>query len=121
MRYLALPVLLWVALSACAAIAAGSSGVRGALYRGPIAPVCREGVACDAPAPGVTLVFTRAGRAFRVRTGIAGRFSRALEPGIYLVRVAPAPAIGSGLAPRSVRVPVGGWARVRLTLDTGIR
>jgi len=120
-RYLALPVLLWVALSACAAIAAGSSGVRGALYRGPIAPVCREGVACDAPAPGVTLVFTRAGRAFRVRTGIAGRFSRALEPGIYLVRVAPAPAIGSGLAPRSVRVPVGGWARVRLTLDTGIR
>jgi hypothetical protein len=120
-RYVALPLLLWVALSTCAALAAGSGGVRGVLYRVPIAPVCREGVPCDAPAPGVTLVFTRAGQAFRVRTGIAGRFSRTLEPGIYLVRVAPAPSIGSGLAPRSVRVPVGGWTRVRLTLDTGIR
>ena len=121
MRYVALPLLLWVALSACAALAVGSSGVQGVLYRGPIAPVCRQGAACDAPAPGLTLVFTRAGQAFRVRTGMAGRFSRALEPGIYLVRVAQPPAIGSGLAPRSVRVPVGGWARVRLTLDTGIR
>ena len=121
MRYLALPVLLWVALSACAAIAAGSSGVRGALYRGPIAPVCREGVACDAPAPGVTLVFTRAGHAFRVRTGTGGRFSIALKPGVYSVRIVPATTIGSGLAPRVVRVPMRGWARVRLTVDTGIR
>jgi len=99
----------------------GSSGVGGVLYRGPVMPVCRAGVACDAPAPGVTLVFTRAGHAFRVRTGTGGRFSIALKPGVYSVRIVPATTIGSGLAPRVVRVPMRGWARVRLTVDTGIR
>ena len=77
--------------------------------------------ACNAPASGVTLVFTRAGYTFRVRTGPRGRFSLALKPGVYSVRIAPAPAIGSGLAPRVVRVPMRGWAWVRLTVDTGIR
>ena len=87
----------------------------------PITPVCRVGTPCDAPAPGVTLVFTRAGHAFRTRTGSGGHFSIALRPGLYAVRVVPATRIGSGLSPRTVRVPVGGWARVRLMLDTGIR
>ena len=73
------------------------------------------------PAPGVTLVFTRAGHVFRVRTGTGGHFSIPLRPGLYAVRVSPATTIGSGLSPRSIRVPVGGWARVRLMLDTGIR
>ena len=91
------------------------------LYRGPVTPVCREGIPCDAPAPGVTLVFSRAGRLVRVRTGVGGHFSVALRPGLYAVRVALTPRIGSGLTPRTVRVPVGGWARVRLMLDTGIR
>ena len=86
-----------------------------------ITPVCRVGTPCDAPAPGVTLIFTRAGHAFRVRTGAGGHFSIALRPGLYAVRVVPAATIGSGLSPRSIRVPFGGWARVRLMLDTGIR
>jgi hypothetical protein len=117
-----LPTLvLCVALATGAASAGGSSGVGGVLFRGPVTPVCRAGVACDAPAPGVTLVFTRARHAFRARTGPGGRFSLALKPGTYAVRIAPTPTIGSGLAPRAVRVPVGGWARVRLTVDTGIR
>ena len=120
-----LRVLLVVATAA--AILAGSpdagstTGVGGVLVRGPITPVCRVGAPCDAPAAGVTLVFTRAGHAFRVRTGAGGHFSIALRPGLYAVRVVLAATIGSGLSPRSIRVPAGGWARVRLMLDTGIR
>ena len=113
--------VLVVALATGTASPAGSSGVGGVLYRGPIAPVCREGQACDAPAVGVSLVFTRTGQVFRVRTGTGGRFSLALKPGLYSVRIVPAPRIGSGLIPRAVRVPVGGWTKVRLMVDTGIR
>jgi hypothetical protein len=103
-------------------VAAGSqTGIGGVLYRGPVTPVCRVGTPCDTPAPGVTLVFTRAGHAFRVRTGVGGRFSIVLTPGVYAVRVVPAAPIGSGLSPRVVRVPVGGWVRARFMLDTGIR
>ena len=112
---------LCCAFAAGTASAVGSSGVGGVLYRGPITPVCRVGVPCDEPAPGVTIVFARAGHAFRAQTGARGRFSLVLKPGVYAVRVVPMSAIGSRVSPRLVRVPVGGWARVRLTLDTGIR
>jgi hypothetical protein len=112
---------LCFALATGSANAAGSTGVGGVLYRSPVKPVCRVGVPCDAPAPGVTLVFTRKGHPFRVRTGTGGRFSLPLKAGIYAVRIVPAPTIGAGLTPRAVRVPAGGWARVRLTVDTGIR
>ena len=125
-RHISFTIVLWVALAtgtaaALGSAAAGSSGIGGVLYRGPVTPVCRVGVPCDAPAPGVTLVFTRAGHAYRVRTGQGGRFSIALRPGIYAARIVPTPRIGSGLTPRTIRVPVAGWARVRLTVDTGIR
>ena len=120
-RSVLVAIVLSGALAAGTAAAGGSTGVGGVLYRGPVTPVCRAGIPCDAPAPGVTLVFSRAGRVVRVRTGVGGHFSVALRPGLYAVRVAPALKIGSGLSPRSVRVPVGGWARVRLMLDTGIR
>ena len=109
------------ALLVAGADAGSTTGIGGALYRGPVTPVCRVGTPCDAPAPGVTLAFMRAGNAFRVRTGTGGHFSIALRPGVYAVRLVPATTIGSGLSPRTVRVPVGGWARVRLMLDTGIR
>jgi hypothetical protein len=109
------------ALLAGTAGAGRTTGIDGVLYRGPVTPVCRVGTPCDEPAPGLTLVFTRAGHAFRVRTGTGGRFSIALRPGLYTVRIAPAAVIGSGLSPRAVRVPAGGRVRVRLMLDTGIR
>jgi hypothetical protein len=115
------------AIAAAAALLAGGAdagsktGIGGVLYRGPTTPVCRVGTPCDAPAPGLTLVFTRAGHAFRVRTGAGGHFAIALRPGVYTVRLTPPTTIGSGLSPRTVRVPVGGWTRVRLMLDTGIR
>lgn len=121
MKHCILALALCVAIATATATAGVLSGIGGVLYRGPVTPVCRSGVPCDAPAPGVTLVFSRAGHAYRERTGAGGRFSLALKPGTYIVRITPVQRIGSGLTPRIVRVPVGGWARVRLTLDTGIR
>lgn len=106
---------------AVGADAGSTTGIGGVLYRGPITPVCRVGTPCNAPAPGLTLVFARPGHSFRVRTSAGGHFSISLQPGIYAVRIVPATTIGSGLSPRVVRVPIGGWARVRLLLDTGIR
>jgi hypothetical protein len=120
-RRLGVTIVVWLAVVAGTASGAGSSGIGGVLYRGPVTPVCRTGIPCDAPAPGVTLVFTRAGRDARTRTRTGGRFSIPLVPGVYAVRIVPAPVIGSGLRPRVVRVPEGGWARVRLSVDTGIR
>jgi hypothetical protein len=112
-------------LGSAAALLAGNAGARpatgisGVLYRGPITPICQAGTRCDAPAPGVTLAFTRAGHVFRVRTGVGGHFSIALHPGTYAVREPTATM--ARLSPATVRVPVGGWAKVRLLLDTGIR
>lgn len=121
MRRLVAALVLTVALVPPMGHAALPSGVRGVIYRGPVTPVCRVGTPCYGPAPGLVLVFARAGHVYRVRSGREGRFSIALRPGLYAVRVASAPKIGSGLTPRTVRVPASGWVRVRLTLDTGIR
>jgi hypothetical protein len=110
-----------VALIAGGADAASTTGVRGVFYRGPVAPVCQVGTPCDAPVPGLTIVFTREGHAVSTRTGDGGHFSVALRPGLYTARLVPTTTVGTGLSPRTVRVPVGGWARVRMLLDTGIR
>ena len=90
--------------------------------RGPVMPVCIEGRACDAPAPGVVLVFSRnTVEVKRVTTGAGGRFALRLRPGIYAVRALRRPLVGSGLTPSRIRVPVTGIARLALHLDTGIR
>ena len=115
-----------IALAAVLTIAAGdvsatSTNVRGTLTRGPVLPVCIEGRSCDAPAPGVVLVFSRAGEVvMRVTTGTAGRFAVRLRPGIYSVRALRKPLVGTGLSPARFRVPKFGVARLQLHLDTGI-
>ena len=89
--------------------------------RGPITPVCRVGVPCDAPAAGVVLVFSRSGRAVaRTTTGRNGGYRLTLRPGRYGVTTARR-GIGSGLTPRTVVVPRYRVARVDFKLDTGIR
>jgi len=111
------------AFLACSA-AAGTSppNVRGSLMRGPVTPVCIEGRSCDAPAPGVVLVFSRSGQDVkRLRTGVAGRFAVHLQPGSYQVRVLRRPVIGGGITPAKFRVPAGASVSLRLHLDTGIR
>jgi hypothetical protein len=120
-------------VSAAAFLLAGSSlaatgssqatpNVRGVLTRGPVLPVCIEGRPCDAPAPGVVLVSSRAGDDVRrLTTGVLGRFAIRLEPGVYAVRALRKPVVGSGLTPARFRVPANGAVSLRLHLDSGIR
>ena len=73
-------------------------------------PVCIEGRSCDAPAPGVVLVFSRSGQDVRrLLTGVAGRFAIRLDPGIYTVRaLRRLPVSGEASSPARFRVPAGG-------------
>lgn len=99
-----------------------SPNVRGTLMRGPVVPVCVEGKACDAPAPGVALVFSRDGAIVkRVTTGLGGRFALRLRAGVYDVRTLRTPSLGNVLRPTRFRVPRLGVATLRLHLDSGIR
>ena len=104
------------------ALAVAVTGLHGVVTRGPTKPVCQVAMPCSAPAPGVLLSFSRAGRVVaRVRTGAGGRYSVRLAPGLYGVNVAPTPRVGTGLQPRAVRVPRGASARQDFDIDTGIR
>jgi hypothetical protein len=119
-RTLAL-VLTTLALAAPASPATTPSGLRGIVMRGPITPVCRDGVPCDEPAANVVLVFSRSGRVVaRTTTSRNGNYRLTLRPGRYGVKTTTR-TLGSGLSPRVVLVPRHRFARVDFELDTGIR
>jgi hypothetical protein len=89
--------------------------------KGPITPVCRVGVPCDAPVQ-VTLVFSRGGREVaRVRTTEKGRYRIGLEPGFYDVRSSVRIGIQKQPKPHALHVRPGHWDRINLFFDTGIR
>jgi hypothetical protein len=95
------------------------SGLRGVVMRGPTKPVCLEN--CEEPAVGVVLRFSRAGQVVaRVETGAGGAYVIHLRPGVYGVSM-PRARVGSTLAPRAARVPVGRVARLNFHIDTGIQ
>jgi hypothetical protein len=74
------------------ALALLAGGLHGVVMRGPTKPVCEMGSACSAPAPGVTLVFSRGSAlAARVRSDRRGRYAVRLAPGTYEVATAPPP------------------------------
>jgi hypothetical protein len=118
--------LCLVLLSALLLLPAASSGTTGSglfgtVMKGPIRPVCRVGVPCDA-AVEVTLVFSRAGRdVARVHSSKTGHYRIALAPGSYDVR----PTVRIGLQklpkPHGVHVRAGHWDRINFFFDTGIR
>jgi hypothetical protein len=83
-------------------------------------PVCRVGVPCDGPAPGVTLTFSRAGIVRTVRTDTQGAYQIALPPGTYSVTTDSRP-FGVTPRPAAVHVRAGHWDRIAFTIDTGIR
>jgi hypothetical protein len=120
MRTLAALAVALVASSAGAATS--SSGLRGVVTRGPIAPVCAAGQPCSEPAKDVTLAFSRKGRVVRrARTNEEGRYRVALAPGLYAVRLTPKPSIGRGLEPVRARVVRARFRRLDFSIDTGIR
>lgn len=110
-----------LALIGAASTGATSSGLRGLVTLSPIRPVCLEEQPCSKPAAGAVLVFRRNGRAVaRVTTRPDGTYRVILRPGTYIV-VAPRYRVGSGVTPRTVRVPRGRVARVDLEIDSGIQ
>ena len=116
-----------VALGALAALAIGygsagggtGTGFRGYVKRGPTMPVCRVGVPCTAPAPGVKLRFSRAGKVVATATtNNRGWYRVVLRAGRYSVRTN---AKGSAFGPRSVTAKTGRMMRRDFMIDTGIR
>jgi hypothetical protein len=103
-------------------LAIAVSGLSGTVERGPTMPVCRAGQTCTAPVVGAVLRFSRHGVVVaHTRTRALGRYSIQLAPGVYSVSIRPAPTIGTGLRPRTVRVRLGLVGHADFMLDTGIR
>ena len=118
-----------VALGALAALALGcgsagggtATGLKGYVKRGPIMPVCRVGVPCDAPAPGVKLMFLRAGKVVATATtNKRGWYRVVLRRGRYSVS-ANAKSKPAAFGPRNVTVQTGRMKRRDFLIDTGIR
>jgi hypothetical protein len=122
MRHAALIVLVGlvavVAVGATAGRATLGTGIRGLVTRGPITPVCQEGVPCSAPAKHLKITFVRAGIAKSVVTGSNGRYSILLAPGTYAVRF---PTARFGFRPRTALVVAGRMSTRDFSIDTGIR
>jgi hypothetical protein len=98
-----------------------ASGLRGLVMRGPVTPVCRVGKPCDAPAPGVKLIFSRAGKAVATATtDKKGWYRITLKPGRYSVRT-NRPGFERRAQPSSATVHSGRVGRTDFFIDTGIR
>ena len=113
--------LVPAALGATSTHAIAPSGLRGTVTRSPIAPVCREGIPCSAPAKNTRLVFSKRGRSVTTRTDSVGHYRVALAPGWWNIRTETVPRIGSGIKPHTVRVVAARFQVVNLDIDTGIR
>ena len=115
--------LAFVLVLSAPAGAATGSGLFGLVTRGPTRPVCSNEDSCSEPAARTKLRFLR--RTVVVATTVTdarGRYRVRLPRGVYVVRVAGAPASGIGgrIDPASVRVRAG-WRHQDLDIDTGIR
>jgi hypothetical protein len=115
-----------MALVGCAS--AGSSpspttGLTGVVMRGPVTPVCRVDVPCDAPFSATFTVEQDGRRIAQFQSDAAGQFTVYLKPGAYaVIPAADAPIIGASLQRKSVTVADNGMLTVvRLIFDTGIR
>ena len=118
----ALSLALVIVAGAGAQTAALSSGLRGVVVRGPIAPVCVAEEPCTEPARNVTLLFSRNSRIVgRAVTDTAGRYRVRLPVGVYAVRRPGSMGIGRGIEPNHARVSAGRFSRVDFSIDTGIR
>ena len=117
----ALALSCWT--SGCAVPTAPSdTALIGTVARGPIQPVCRVDVPCEAP---FSASFT-AERGDRVvasfRSDSEGHFEVLLAPGMYVVVPGPdAPIISPRAQAKDVVVGSNGKTTVLLHFDTGIR
>jgi len=120
---------LWlfaILTSSMACASAGPSpttGLTGVVLRGPITPVCRVDVPCDAPFSASFAVQRDGRRVASFQSDASGQFTVFLAPGAYtVVPNADAPIILGSAQAKSVTVADTGMLTVvRLTFDTGIR
>lgn len=101
----------------------GDTGLRGQVLRGPVQPVCQQGMPCDDEPFAASFNVLRGGR--RVATFVSGedgRFEVMLAPGTYtVVPGADAPMIAPEQQMHEVQVADEGLTEVALHFDTGIR
>src|SRR6185436_4542845 len=95
-------------IAACASAGSTPStttGLTGVVMRGPVTPVCRVDVPCDAPFSATFTVEQDARRVAQFQSDMAGQFTVYLRPGAYtVVPAADAPIIGASLQRKSVMV-----------------
>lgn len=120
---------IWIAITvgmmaACSSTAPSpSTGLTGVVVRGPVTPVCRIDVPCDAPFSATFNVERSGRRVAQFQSDSAGQFTVFLAPGTYtVVPNTDAPIISPSSQMKSVTVADNGMLTVvRLTFDTGIR
>lgn len=98
-----------------------STGLVGTVTRGPITPVCRVGVPCDAPLAASFTVTREQLVVAHFQSDTAGHYQVLLAPGAYTV--APdsgAPVWPTGQA-KQATVGASGLTHLDLQFDTGIR
>jgi hypothetical protein len=120
-----------ISMAACGAALCGcasagpspTTGLTGVVLRGPITPVCRVDVPCDAPFSAGFTVQRDGRRVGSFQSDASGQFTVFLAPGAYtVVPNADAPIILGSSQAKSVTVADTGMLTVvRLTFDTGIR
>jgi hypothetical protein len=99
------------------------TGLTGVVLRGPITPVCRADVPCDAPFSAAFTVQRDGRRVAEFRSDASGQFTVFLRPGTYAV----VPNSDAGIiSPLNQAKPVtvadtAMLTVVRLMFDTGIR
>ena len=116
--------MTWCALGCRAATGAsnGASGLEGVVLRGPVTPVCRVDVPCDAPFSARFHVLRGTEEVSEFTSDTAGRFVVALAPGRYVVVPdSTAPILAARFQTRVVTVDSGSVTPVTLSFDTGIR
>ena len=116
-------VALTCCVAACDSPTAPSDALLvGTVTRGPIQPVCRIDVPCEAPFS-ATFTAERGNRVIATfRSNSQGRFEVRLAPGGYaIVPGQDAPLIAPRAQAKEVSVAPSGTTTVVLTFDTGIR
>ncbi len=100
-----------------------TTGLTGIVLRGPVTPVCRVDVPCDAPFSAGFSVQQNSVRVAAFRSDTDGRFKVLLAPGTYrVIPDADAPIIMPTAQVKNVTVgDAVGLTEVILQFDTGIR
>ena len=123
-RRLAWLIVVVVSTTACSSMSPSpTTGLTGVVLRGPVTPVCRVDVPCDAPFSAGFTVQKSGQRVAQFQSDASGRFTVFLAPGPYtVVPNADAPIIGASMQSKPVVVAdSGALTVVQLMFDTGIR